>query len=247
MSDQNSLAVKLTTRQRTFLARLMDIYRDIQKPVHYSVIAKSIGLCSSSAYDMLKVLEQKGMVSSQYHIPKKTSGPGRSSVMFMPTNTTLEQFAHVDHDIQNAEGWTETKASIMDSLEHIKSCDYSKLMGRLLKQADNLRSPLSSCAQILTALLISLSGGDHKPRDRKLVGAMLTAPVSNSGMGSVAGLILGLSLTDKKMRDPLKYYQGFISRYVTSVQNMNQEHLVMLQKFMLDVWNTLQPGTVNQY
>lgn len=247
MTEKDNQDVKLTSRQKTFLARLVDIYRDIRGPVHYSHIAKQAGLCSSSAYDMLKVLEQKGMVTSQYHIPKVASGPGRASVMFLPTDKTIGRFSPEDINIKVNGEWGETKINIMNSLGRCKNCDYGKLVSNLFEQSKNMRSPLSSCAQILTALLVSMRQSKRDLDEHKLVGTMLEAPVSNPGMGSVAGLILGLSLTDKQKKDPLKNYQEFVNKYIALLQNMSQENLIMLQEFMLDVWNKLQMGAAYQY
>jgi len=77
--------MELTFRQKAFLSKVLDAYREMQKPVHYSLIAKKLGLSNSAAYDMLRLLEQKGMVISEYDTPKETSGPGRSNVRFVPT------------------------------------------------------------------------------------------------------------------------------------------------------------------
>ena len=55
--------MELTFRQKTFLSKLLDLYHEMREPVHYSLVAERLGLSSSTAYDMLRLLEQKGMVS----------------------------------------------------------------------------------------------------------------------------------------------------------------------------------------
>jgi predicted transcriptional regulator len=47
--------MKLTFRQKAFLSKLIDVYREMQEPVHYSIIAKRLGLNNSTAYDMLRL------------------------------------------------------------------------------------------------------------------------------------------------------------------------------------------------
>ena len=57
LSENNQ--VKLTARKKPFLSRLMDVYREVQMSVHYSLIAHNLGLCASTAYDMLRVRREK--------------------------------------------------------------------------------------------------------------------------------------------------------------------------------------------
>ncbi len=64
----------LTNRQIVFLNKLLDVYKEMEGPVHYSIVAGRLGLNNSTAYDMLRLLEQKGMVGSVYGTPKENSG-----------------------------------------------------------------------------------------------------------------------------------------------------------------------------
>jgi len=75
LSENNQ--VKLTARKETFLSRLMDVYHEVQMSVHYSLIAHNLGLCASTAYDMLRVLEKKGMVIPKYLMPGESTAPGQ--------------------------------------------------------------------------------------------------------------------------------------------------------------------------
>lgn len=238
---------KLTSRQKTFLSRLMDVYRDIQKPVHYSVIAQRIGLCSSSAYDMLRVLEQKGMVISLYRTPKAATGPGRSNIMFLPTAKTIKQFDIPAMGMQEHREWGETKKVIMTGLDPAKSSDYRKFAISLFERAVHVQSPLATCAQIMTGLLLSLKMSKHVPVDRNNIGALLEAPATNLGMSSIAGLVLGLSLTDEKVRKQLQNYQEYIHKYIVSLQDMSSENLVVLRDFSIDVWARLQGSPLYQH
>ncbi|HSR33115.1 MAG TPA: helix-turn-helix domain-containing protein, partial [Anaerolineae bacterium] len=84
-------ATKLTARQRAFLDKLMELYHEHQGPVHYTDVAQGLGVNRFSAYDMLKVLEEKGFAESSYALRSAESGmaehagPGRSMVVFAPT------------------------------------------------------------------------------------------------------------------------------------------------------------------
>ncbi len=58
--------LKLTPRQQAFLDKLFELYRELKGPVHYSIVADKLGVNKFSAYDMLKVLEEKGVAASDY-------------------------------------------------------------------------------------------------------------------------------------------------------------------------------------
>lgn len=80
--------MKLTRRQESFLRQILDLYHELNKPMHYSEIAERIGVSRFTAYDMLRLLEEKGLVTSDYQLAADKSGPGRSEVVFMPTERT---------------------------------------------------------------------------------------------------------------------------------------------------------------
>ncbi len=242
MTRINRPEFKLTSRQRAFLTGLTDLYRNMQKPVHYSAIAQRLGLCSSTAYDMLKVLEQKGMVASQYDTPKKAAGPGRANILFVPTARTVAQFSLDSEQTDELGEWEKTRTDIMASLSQYKSSDRYKISRRLLRQSNKVPSPLASAARILAALLISLKNNRRSPEEKGWFNMLLKAPVTSPGMSSVAGLILGLSLADRKAGKLLTGYQEYIQRYITAIQNMSNDNLLLLQQFTLDAWARLQGG-----
>ena len=72
----------MTERQQGFLEQFWELYREVKAPLHYSGVAEKLRISNISAYDMLRLLKQKGMVASQYLLPKKQPGPGRSTVVF---------------------------------------------------------------------------------------------------------------------------------------------------------------------
>ena len=77
--------MELTRRQTTFVERLVDLYHEAQGPIHYSTLARRLGVSRFTAYDMLRLLEEKGLVTSAYQLTAGKSGPGRSQVRYEPT------------------------------------------------------------------------------------------------------------------------------------------------------------------
>ena len=73
--------IKLTGRQRQYLQQMVRLQAvNSDEPVHYSTLAEKLGISTISAYNMLRVLEQKGCVRSSYEL--SGLGVGRSSVLF---------------------------------------------------------------------------------------------------------------------------------------------------------------------
>jgi DNA-binding MarR family transcriptional regulator len=58
--------ITLTPRQGTFLRALGELCRAEGQAVHYSSVAMRLGVSRFSAYDMLKVLEEKGYARYVY-------------------------------------------------------------------------------------------------------------------------------------------------------------------------------------
>jgi len=52
--------MKLTGRQEEFLAKFLDLYAQVQEPLHYTQVAEVLGVGKITAYDMLRLLEKMG-------------------------------------------------------------------------------------------------------------------------------------------------------------------------------------------
>jgi predicted ArsR family transcriptional regulator len=146
----------LTLRQKSFLKKFLEIYQERQEPIHYSVVAQRLGLNNSTAYDMLRLLEQKGMVSSHYDTPKATAGPGRSSILFSPTTRATVLSPHPAGDSRGHERWEEFKARVLTSLSQETAEEYQDVLNELLVQIAELRASLEQYAEFMTALLLNL-------------------------------------------------------------------------------------------
>jgi predicted ArsR family transcriptional regulator len=144
----------LTLRQRAFLNKFLDICREQQDPVHYSLVAQKLGLNNSTAYDMLRLLERKGMVHSHYATPKANAGPGRSTILFSPTVRAVES-RPVDYG-RGYERWEELKARLLASLKRGGADDYQDVVDELLAKIAELRASLEQYAEFTTTLLLNL-------------------------------------------------------------------------------------------
>lgn len=240
MSKQTDSMIKLTYRQKAFISKVIDIYREMKEPFHYSVIAEKLGLSKSTAYDMLRVLEQKGMIGSQYATPKEIAGPGRSSILFYPTVQAKEILYHLAGEIGDQDEWEDVKARILTGLQQGKADNYEDLIQELLNKMPEAQSPLVQCAEIVTALLLSLREAKYELAEQNSVSAIVKAPVSKLRMSILAGLILGLSLSNQAAKRILGNYRGYTDKYEASLQKLNKEGLIKLHHFTREVWRILK-------
>jgi len=90
--------MELTYRQRKFIEDVIRHFLKSREPVNYRELAKEIGLSNSATYDMLKLLEKKGYVESTYAIPRPQNSPGRASVLFSPTQKTVDGTQQIAQD-----------------------------------------------------------------------------------------------------------------------------------------------------
>lgn len=82
---------KLTRRQEEFIKNLIDLSVEFDGPIHYSLVAERLGVSPFTAYDMLCMLEEKGVVTSEYQLSAEKSGPGRAERLFYPSEAGLRE------------------------------------------------------------------------------------------------------------------------------------------------------------
>ena len=71
---------KLSRRQQEFLSQFLDVYRESDQPIHYTTLAKELGIGKVTAYEMLRLLEERGLVQAEFQLPEGGRGPGRSGI-----------------------------------------------------------------------------------------------------------------------------------------------------------------------
>ena len=126
--------MKVTARQKEILLRFYGLYAEARKkPIHYSVVAKKLGISKWTAYDMMKVLEEKGLVKAVYEIKEERKDRGRSSVLFSPTSKAVEFVKQkIGNDIER-EDRAFIKLKILNKLEHLEEEKDKGLLKKILK------------------------------------------------------------------------------------------------------------------
>jgi hypothetical protein len=175
----------LTRRQSDVLRKLQEVYRETQSPVHYTDLAQRLGVNRFSAYDILKVLERKGAVGSQYAL-HTLAGPGRPAVSFFPlAEAARKALSRLSDGLE----WGQVRQRLLSLLSPADNKD-ADVLGMILDGVPESRDSLAYCGSVLAALVVSLG------KRVELYGrSLLAASNPSEGLDLFAGLVVGLALT----------------------------------------------------
>ena len=146
--------MKLTGRQRVFLSTFLDLYREAQEPLHYSAVARRLGVSKMTAYDMLRLLDERGLVQSEYVLRGEGQGAGRSSIVFRPTPQANSLFVELAGEVEESGEWEATKTRILEVLEAGKG--YQDLLEEILSRLPQRQSSMLYATEMITAVILSL-------------------------------------------------------------------------------------------
>ena len=177
--------MKLTRRQEVFIHKLLDLFREMDGPIHYSVLAKGVGVSPFTAYDMLRLLEEKGLVRPEYRVATDKPVPGRSEVFFWPTERANHLWLELT-DKTDTGDWEQVKKQVLDRIRGIEGPD-RELAEQMLARVPPAGPPvLRYCLEIMTILVLRLKHG----RGRQLLVEYLPMILSDQAGTSRVNLSL---------------------------------------------------------
>lgn len=158
----------LTGRQREFLTRLVSMCSRATRPPHYSVLARSLRVSKWSAYDMLRTLERKGLVSRDY---SRSRAGGRSSILFRPTKQGRDLVQAASRGEAEDHEWRRAKGRILSALRAMGPKGHRRLVADLIRSIPRRASPLAYCAEIAAAWLLAARDSTLLARLKRFVPA----------------------------------------------------------------------------
>lgn len=211
---------ELTPRQQEFFDQVVDLYRTTGDPVHYSTVAERLGVSKSTAYEMLRILEGKGYLSADYVLGEST-GPGRSAVVFTPKSHTPD-----------AE-WEQVRNRILTTLGRGEVSD-QQLLQDILGQLPSSTSPLAYCAQVMTALLLSVrSELRSRLSEHELVQVILASNLPDtSSLNLLPGFALGLSFRERANRELRGRLVEYTQEYQRRLGYLDTRGRALLHEFL---------------
>jgi hypothetical protein len=226
----------ITTRQRRMLERLIDLYRETRGPIHYTLVAQRLGLSNTTTYEMLKLLEREGYVTSEY-ILNGNAGPGRSSVVFAPTRRADAAFRLLTSGLDRDSEWVGVKKQILSRLGQGESAEHA-LLEELSSRFPNGEDPLVCCAEALTVLFLNI-GREARQRLQEpeaILQQFVAGPHTLNLLNLLPGLALGLSLSGQARRISKKliHYSELCQNYLQQLDDVKQKELADFVRQVLD-------------
>jgi hypothetical protein len=233
---------KLTARQRAFLDKLQELYREHKAPVHYSDVAKRLGVNRFSAYDMLKVLEKKGFVSSSYALAAGHSGPGRSMVVFSPTARAKSSPSASPGTTRLSEDWPTVRERVLSKLREAREANYREALSDLLARLPEATAPLDFCTEMVGALLLNMQRAKAHASGLSPFRALAALRSNGSaGLETLAGLSVGATLSedDEPNASLTQRLLDHAYRYQANLAKLSTEARAALAQFLEDALEAL--------
>lgn len=209
--------MKLTRRQEEFIENLVDLNQEYNGPVHYSQLAERLGVSPFTAYDMLCLLEEKGVVASKFQLASNKRGPGRAERFFAPSETALRQREEMISRFGTqalADG--KLKQKLIDLIRSDKLGEEyypSKLLARIPPEEN---PELSYCAEVLHIAALRLKSGPGRETLLANGPQILSSEIpTRERLLLLGGVIFGILTRDKScddtwMRKLLEHLEGYI-------------------------------------
>lgn len=223
----------LTKRRRQFLRQLVDLYRVTKLPIHYETLARAVGVSKWTAYDMLKAIEQMGLLIRSYG-PNRGEG-GRSQVLFTPTADAEALLREEDGEPAGSpEEWQATKAAVLKLLGSVRGGGIGDALQRLtadMKRMKRMKRSREFCAYSMGILLAHLrrAGGRTEEFVRQMV---QRAPTGEMGITMFAGAVLGAAC--QTMAETGAELAELTGQYLKSVAGLTDREKEMMSDFLLE-------------
>ncbi|MDT8304411.1 MAG: HTH domain-containing protein [Anaerolineae bacterium] len=185
--------MELTKRQEEFVRSMLELYGELQEPFHYSELAERLGVSRFTAYDMLRVLEEKGIVSSHYRLDEERGGPGRSVVMYEPTPRARRILADV-FSATRGQDWEAVKERLLQEVLHGGFGDAEMAQEMLARTPPDESPALRYCIEVMTVIALRLRRHDSRQLLLEHLERFLSRQGSScrSGLSLLGGFALGV-------------------------------------------------------
>ncbi len=232
----------LTNRQRTFLEKLLDVYHSHrQESIHYTDLARALGVANSTAYEVLKSLELKGYVCSEYRLAGDRVGPGRSMVLFRPSMKALRRFRRLLGEDARRKEWEFVKARVLERLSTEDLLD-DDLVADLIETVPESDDPLSYCGSVLAASLVAIRTQlwNRLQESGIMRGMDDDETQSLDTLDLLPGVALGLSCASQRESFWLSRLAEHVRRYQSRVHELDQGARLRLLRFSREVMTALR-------
>jgi DNA-binding MarR family transcriptional regulator len=238
--DFGIFGMKLTRRQEIFINRLLDQYRELREPMHYTDLAERLGVSSYTAYYMLRLLEEKGYVESIYKA--RGEGPGRSIVLFQPTPKARATFERLISD--QDKDWETVKKQIIANIQTGDIDDPDLVDAMLNRIPESAEDNVAYCAAVIGTLASRIRDEDRKRTFCLYLNQVSTATASTDKehLSLLPGFLLGLTASQKDDPDHIQNMLETILRFADTFETMGNKRRSRLAELLVEILEPLPPN-----
>ena len=230
------MMMKLTRRQTEFLTQFLKVFRETGEPVHYALLAGRLGIGNVTAYEMLRLLEKRGLVKSEYYLPDQDRGPGRSSVLFRPTPEANRLLQEGREDLAKDVDWEAAKEHILNQLRTGGAAELGDLLTSLLDRIPTQGSALFYLTDMITAILLALREIRDLVEDSGLASRLrrigLPGEIELSSLAGVGAMLATLERVNRQVASFLLTQSG---KFQTLLSQLDEEKRQSLSYFTREV------------
>lgn len=227
---------KLTHRQQDFLKALIDLHQSQGGGVHYSMVAEHLDVGKVTAYEMLRLLEERDLVRREYERPEQDRGPGRSPVKFLPTALAGPTMAYLSGAEWISDEWSRVKSQIIDKLHQYRPQGYDEFLQELLDRFPRRRSPSVYLAEMITSLVLGMHSLQEHTEARRLSDILKKIGLPDElGVSAIPGLSVSISLISRLNGRLSDVLMAQANKMQTLLSQLNYEKRSLLAEFTREV------------
>jgi DNA-binding Lrp family transcriptional regulator len=190
--------MNLTQRRKEFLHKIVNLFRQTGLPVHYATVAQALGVSKWTAYDILKELEKGDFLRREYTLSRSKKAPGRSMVVFRPTEKALKLLPPQEVKSKTQEDWSTARSKLLSLVDNMKNLNPQKIKEELLEEMSRIELPVVFSAYTIALLITHI----HEINSRGMAALkhiLELAPKPELVLSLFAGSAIGTML--KSMKD----------------------------------------------
>jgi len=223
---------KLTYRQQCFLSQFLDIYHEMDKPIHYSLVAERLGVGKVTAYEMLRLLGKRGLINAEYQTNPEQHGPGRSTVCFFPTPEAKSLIKELAGDSMDLENWRVAKERILHQLREGKADGYEALLADLMARIPGRKSPLIYITELIAAMLLAIAAIQENREVKKLINILKRIGLPGEiSLNVLSGISLVFSTLEGINQQFSTQLLAQINKYETMLSQLSEKNRSQVSDF----------------
>ena len=237
----------LTRRQEEIIHKMLDLYHELQGPIHYSTLADRLGVSPFTAYDMLRLLEEKGLVSSEYQLAPNKTGPGRALRVFQPTQLAQKLFQNLVEETGGAD-WEEVKQRFLDKTSKGEIQERELVQEMLARIPSEGKSQVQYCVEVMTIVALRIRSIKGRILLKKFFPEMLPdkKPARKTNLCLLGGFALGmLAIEDSSDHEWEQQLLEHVQIYMDIVTKMDIRRRQLLGEKLTRLFATLGESSAN--